>query len=196
MQEGGVGVVSYRPSQVAPAVLEAADGWLLTRLLHPEEIAVVDGLLARRAFAPLDAARLSVQPVGEATLFWEGEDAAQVVDFQVARRVVPHVRHLHKYLQAPLPPEKRFYFRGNQHGRRSAASLWEFREALAEVPARTLQYHLERRDFERWLKETLHDDELARRIRKIRRRAPEQEVLPGILTAAVAGRYDELESLI
>lgn len=44
---------------------------------------------------------------------------------------------------------------------------WEFRQALSELPTETVRYHLEQGDFERWLQMVLHDDELARRLRKL-----------------------------
>jgi len=71
-----------------------------------------------------------------------------IVRFQVGVRTVPHIRHLHKYLRAPLPAPKRFYFH-DESGRylgRAAANLWEFRQALSEVPLNALQFHLIRGD--------------------------------------------------
>jgi hypothetical protein len=98
--------------------------------------------------------------------------ASGLVASRRARRVVPHVRHRHKYLRAPLPEAKCFYFHlnGRQRGPRTASRLWEFREALHALPVATLDYHLRRGAFERWASAVLHDAELARRLRKIARR--------------------------
>ncbi|MEI7772530.1 MAG: HAD hydrolase family protein, partial [Chloroflexales bacterium] len=46
MRGGGVTVVSYRPSQVAPAILDAVQVWALTRTKTPEDIALFDALLS------------------------------------------------------------------------------------------------------------------------------------------------------
>lgn len=55
---------------------------------------------------------------------------------------------------------------------------------------------LERGDFERWLREVIRDEELARRLRKIRHRHPPREHVRETIVTAVADRYEELESLI
>ncbi len=203
MREGGFGVVGYRPSLVAPPVLHAIDHWMFTRMGIPEEVAVLEPYLARHPEQPADLSVLATMPVGQA-LLCTGPRASRerptpgVLSFQTARRIVPHVRHLHKYLRVPLPAPKRFYFQvnGADTAVRSAASLWEFREALADLPVATLAFHLHRGDFEQWLRKVLHDDELARRLRKLARRPLEGEALRRALIATVADRYEELESLI
>ena len=202
MKDGGFGLVSFRPSLVAPAVLDAIDHWLLTQMYLPEEKEIMEHLIARGSEKKEEGA-LTLLPVGQAYLY-PGDTAEEdaptsgIVTFKRGRRIVPHVRHLHKYLRAPLPEAKRFYFHvnGQYQGPRVAASLWEFRAALDEMPPATLKYHLQRGDFERWTKEVLHDEELARRLRKIARRPGEEEVLYRTLIATVADRYEELESLI
>jgi hypothetical protein len=112
-------------------------------------------------------------------------------------RGMPHVRHLHKYLRAPLPERKRFYFR-DESARdlgRTAANLWEFREMLSELPTGSLEYHLGRGDFGRWLEGVLHDGELARRLHKINSRALQGETLRQALLETVIDRYEELDDL-
>jgi hypothetical protein len=121
-----------------------------------------------------------------------------VISFRSGPRAVPHIRHLHKYLKAPLPEAKRFFFHdpNNASFEQTAASLWEFREALEQVPQKSLQYHLQREDFERWLKKTLHDEELTRRISKIRRRNLSNSALRQALLEVVTDRYEELDNLL
>jgi Family of unknown function (DUF5752) len=120
-----------------------------------------------------------------------------VIKFKVGRRAVPHIRHLHKYLRAPMPESKRFFFYDldRKSSGRSAASLWEFREALRDVSAGTLRYHLDRGDFQVWLQEVLHDEELARRIHKVASHHLEGEELRQALLDVVIERYEELEML-
>lgn len=126
MKEGGFALVSFRPSLVAPALLEAIDHWLLTRLYLPEEIEVVEHLTGVSG----PHVKLTELPVGQAYLHLgvtteEETPDAGVVAFKRGRRVVPHVRQLHKYLRAPLPESKQFYFHvnGQEAGPRVAASL-------------------------------------------------------------------------
>ena len=202
MQEGGYGFVSYRPSMIAPALLEKLDHLLLTPMMWEEEIRYLERLVPSFPCGFFNVESLRKLPKGDAYLCLgnesQGESTPGLVRVRTARRTVPHVRHLHKYLRAPLPESKRFYFHvnGKRRGPRFAASLWEFREALDEVPTATLQYHLERQDFERWLKEVLHDKELAHRLRKVRHRHIERQQLREALVTVVADRYEELESLI
>jgi hypothetical protein len=202
LQDGGFSLVSYRPSQVAPALLEMLDQWSLTRLSLPEEIGVLSPFLANQNGEVEFLSKLPALPEGQAYLSfnnnrWCQDPIKGIVRFQAGPRTVPHIRHLQKYLQAPLPKSKCFYFH-NEAGRylgRSVASLWEFREALGELPVASLQYHLQRGDFEHWLRDVFHDKELARRIRKIRSRDLKGETVRQALSDVVINRYEELDNL-
>ena len=69
-----------------------------------------------------------------------------------------------------LPRENAFYFFssiGNYIGE-SAASLEEFMEKIREVNVKSLEFHLYREDFEKWISGTLKEKELAADIRKLR----------------------------
>jgi hypothetical protein len=128
----------------------------------------------------------------------EKQETVQAIRFHVGPRAIPHIRHLHKYLRAPLPEWKRFYFQkpGGRYLGLAAASLWEFRELLNEVPIDSLRYHLERGDFESWLQQVLHDEELARRVHKVGDHGLRGEDLRRALLEVVIERYEELEALI
>ncbi len=198
---GGFGLISYRPSQTAPALLEALDHYLITRLSLPEELETLAPRLLGYEGGVEMLEQLPTLPKGQAYICPGKSKAAQVpgdlLKFRVGPRNVPHVRHLHKYLRAPLPPDKRFYFHdaeGNYVGR-AAANLWEFREALNDVPLTSIRNHLERQDFQQWIQEILHDAELSRRLRKVARRNLEGEALRQALLEVVIDRYEELETL-
>lgn len=69
-----------------------------------------------------------------------------------------------------LPRENAFYFFssiGNYIGER-ASSLEEFMEKIREVNVKSLEFHLYREDFEKWISGTLKDKELAADIQKLR----------------------------
>ncbi|MGB9676508.1 MAG: DUF5752 family protein [Candidatus Bathyarchaeales archaeon] len=69
-----------------------------------------------------------------------------------------------------FPREKAFYFFtsiGNYTGE-SAASLKEFMKKIKEVNVKSLEFHLYRGDFEKWISEVLEDKELAEAIKKLR----------------------------
>jgi hydroxymethylpyrimidine pyrophosphatase-like HAD family hydrolase len=88
--------------------------------------------------------------------------------FTVAARISPHVRHQHKYLTAPLPPERRFYFHTlGEAG--TAATLEEFSRHLRHCDPAILAYHLTRGDFSRWITVTLADRNLGSQFAAIER---------------------------
>jgi len=95
-----------------------------------------------------------------------------------------------------VPREKAFYFFtsiGNYTGE-SASSLKEFMEKINEVNVKSLEFHLCRGDFEKWVNEVLQDRELAAEIRKLRGLNLVSDVLRNQLFAAVSRRYKRLTS--
>lgn len=202
MQEGGFSLVSYRPSLVAPALLDMVNHWLLTRVKLPAERAVLQPLLAQYERGAAILEQLPTLPLGQAYLCTGARSCPPphqgILSLRARPRAVPHIRHLHKYLRAALPEPKRFYFcdPSGRHVGHTAASLWEFRDALAKAPLDSLQYHLQRGDFESWVREVLRDSELARRLRKIARRDLQGDMLQEALISVVIDRYEELDSLI
>jgi hypothetical protein len=70
-----------------------------------------------------------------------------------------------------VPREKAFYFFtsiGNYTGA-SASSLKEFMEKVNEVNVKSLEFHMYRGDFERWVSEVLQDGDLASDIRRLQK---------------------------
>ncbi|MGQ9461266.1 MAG: DUF5752 family protein [Candidatus Bathyarchaeaceae archaeon] len=68
-----------------------------------------------------------------------------------------------------LPQERAFYFFtsvGNYTGE-SAASLEEFIKITGKVDIKSLEFHLYRGDFEKWIAETLGDKGLAEAIKNL-----------------------------
>ncbi len=69
-----------------------------------------------------------------------------------------------------LPRDKAFYFFtsiGNYTGE-SAASLEEFMKKILTVNIKSLEFHLYRGDFEKWVDETLEDNVLAGKVKQLR----------------------------
>lgn len=203
MQQGGLALVSYRPSLIAPELLRITRNWLLTRVKHPSELAVIRAQFGGDQ-CPENVLK-QIENLNAREVFLRLEETIQkdpptcgIVELHNTHRLVTHVRHLHKYLRAPLPVDKRFYFKVNEayKGPLTAASLWQFSEVIPQLTPETLQYHLERNDFEKWVKDTLHDAELARRLHKIANRKLEGDLLRDVLAATVTARFNELESLI
>lgn len=95
-----------------------------------------------------------------------------------------------------VPRENAFYFFtsiGNYTGE-NAASLEEFMEKLRTVNPKSLEFHLYRGDFERWIAETLEDKELAERIGRLRSSSLLGERIREELYSIVSRRRRELKS--
>jgi len=95
-----------------------------------------------------------------------------------------------------FPREKAFYFFtsiGNYTGV-SAASLREFVERINEVNVKSLEFHLYRGDFEKWIGETLEDKELAEDIRKLQKISLAGDALRNQLSITISKRVKRLTS--
>jgi hypothetical protein len=99
---------------------------------------------------------------------------------------------------APLPREKAFYFFtsiGNYTGI-SASSLKEFMEKINDVNAKSLEFHLNRGDFEKWVNEVLQDSELAGELRRLQRSNMAGDDLRNQLYVSVSRRLKCLIDLL
>jgi DNA-binding transcriptional ArsR family regulator len=95
-----------------------------------------------------------------------------------------------------LSRENSFYFFtsfGNYSGHR-AMSLEEFARKIGKVEIASLEFHLYRGDFEKWMTEVLEDMELARRIRDLKYLEPFGYALRDQLLFTVSKRLEELKS--
>jgi len=188
LEAGGWAVVSYRPDRIATAVMRALHQCLLTRLTDPD---AMQGVRAHCKECGTNQVDIGTIPTGFALLC-----GGPIVQLRPAIRRVPHVRHLYKYLDTPLPPGKRFWFRDEQAGiDKEAASLYEFLQLIPTLPIESLEYHDRRQDFSHWAERALGDGGLAARLRKLSHRQLKGEELRDALRRTVASHYDELDKL-
>lgn len=99
-------------------------------------------------------------------------------------------------LLSPVAPEKAFYFYTgiNQYSGLHANSLLDFCEKIKSVDINSVEFHLSRKDFERWL-ESIGDQELAKRLRIIRETGASGEELRKMVYEAAKTRCNELMNL-
>jgi hypothetical protein len=93
-----------------------------------------------------------------------------------------------------FPREKAFYFFtsiGNYTGQ-SAASLKEFIEKINQVNVKSLEFHLYRGDFEKWITEVLEDRKLAEDVVKLQKTSPLGDHLRNQLHIIVSRRCQQL----
>lgn len=90
--------------------------------------------------------------------------------------------------------EKSFYFFtsiGNYTGE-SASSLKEFMDKINVVDVKSLEFHLYRGDFEKWIGEVLEDRELAAEIDDLRGLNYSGDMLRDNIYSIVAERHKQL----
>ncbi|MGD0979065.1 MAG: DUF5752 family protein [Candidatus Bathyarchaeia archaeon] len=95
-----------------------------------------------------------------------------------------------------VPREKAFYFFtsiGNYTGT-SASSLKEFMEKINAVNVKSLEFHLYRGDFEKWMAEVLQDTELAGDIKKLQKLSLTGNGLRDQLSFTISRRFKRLTS--
>jgi len=94
--------------------------------------------------------------------------------------------------------EEAFYFFtsiGNYTGQ-SAASLDEFLQKIKEVDIKSLEFHLYREDFEKWIAQTLGDTKLAEDIKGLRNLKVVGNALRDRLYFLVSRRVKDLKSAL
>jgi HAD superfamily hydrolase (TIGR01484 family) len=182
---GGWAFVSYRPDRLSSSVLASLHHLLLTRIT---DRTIGDCLRTQCTVCSLKGAYLDQIPMGSALLC-----GGDVVRMRPAIRRVPHVRHLYKYLDTPLPPGKRFVFRTEQaHLGIEAASLYELSRLISTIPVESLEYHDHRGDLVKWAEGTLGDGGLAARLKKVSNRRYQGEELRAALDQVVSSHYEEI----
>jgi len=184
---GGWAFVSYRPDRLAHPVLEKLNHCLLTRLTEPEAVQTVCHIVS----PVLEEKSLANISRGYAWLCGQ-----RLVRLRPNARRIPHIRHLYKYFDTPLPAHKRFHFRDEQDFLGlEAASLFEFLQILPDLPMKSLVYHQARDDFAKWADGALGDEELAAHLRKLAHRQLQGEALREALLQRVANHHLELQAL-
>ena len=97
-----------------------------------------------------------------------------------------------------LTRNEAFYFStsiGNYTGE-CAASLEEFVKKLREISIKSVEFHLYREDFEKWVTGTLEDKELAKEIKNLQGQNLTGEFLREKLHAIVAKRHEQLKGML
>lgn len=142
-RRGGYVLSSFAPASLPANLIDDID--VLLELDNPDTAADVASPELRRA-----RVRFGAEPPR---------------GFTLAERRTTHVRHRHKYAEVSLPRERRFYFRPvDGQVVAAAGTMGDFCTAVGHLDPGALQYHLERRDFSRWLDDTIADKEFAAQV--------------------------------
>jgi hydroxymethylpyrimidine pyrophosphatase-like HAD family hydrolase len=196
----GYTLVSYRASRLDRDVLKASQAIVVTRESDPREVrslfALCSSCQGRKSEIEWEQL-LGGLAIGEAVVLPVTEEAhGEIRRIHLTPRLTPHVRHLAKYIDIPVPDSLAFVFwRDGSITRDRARTLREFVAVLEQSPISAVDGHLRRGDFSRWVRGIFGDYPLAKTMRQL-----EQEYvsgttadLPAALAQAVRSRYEFLE---
>jgi hydroxymethylpyrimidine pyrophosphatase-like HAD family hydrolase len=200
LESSGYTLVTYRASKLRRDLLAASQAVIVTRESDPREVRALralcpscEGLTSESEWAQLFESLV----LGEAVALPVTEEAEGIVRrIRLAPRLTPHVRHLAKYIDLPVPESRAFVFwrDGVLTGLR-ARTLREFVAVAEQSPPGSLDGHLRRRDFSRWMAEVFGDYPLARILRQIED-AYRSEARPDAvsnLVQAIRERYELID---
>jgi hydroxymethylpyrimidine pyrophosphatase-like HAD family hydrolase len=190
----GYVVVTYRISGLAPAVRELCGGVVLvTRETDRAEASALLDLCAPKPTHLASAATLARLAVNEAALL-PGSDESQgtVRRFALAPRLTTHVRHRVKYLDMPVPETQAFVFTENRRAGARVRTLKDFMGLLESLPTASIEGHLARHDFSRWIGDVFRDQPLAVHIHAVESREGSEDVgdIAADIAQAIRARYD------
>jgi hypothetical protein len=93
----------------------------------------------------------------------------------------------------PLEYGFQFFTEGGINTGITARSTVEFTEKLQVIPIQSVEFHFQRQDFQRWFKNTIGDEELAKRIDQINIWVHDDEKLRKQLAETVQNHIAELK---
>jgi hydroxymethylpyrimidine pyrophosphatase-like HAD family hydrolase len=167
--ERGLCLVTYRPDEVCGAARASFDFLLALaggQGLDPAAAATVATLTNSGGTSAKPPALPAIE-LGQGILFRIGrEPELQVVD--LGKRLVHHVRHLHKYASALLPEHHRFYFTSESGPTGAVAgNLSQFHREIARCDVAVIERHARNADFSRWVRDVIQDRLLADDLRAV-----------------------------
>jgi nucleotide-binding universal stress UspA family protein len=185
-------LITYHPLELCPSVTSQMDLVFATGGDGPGADHTVAYLSACTGIEPAAVERaLADLPPGGALLTRKGSH--ELVAVNPGRRHTSHVRHQRKYADAELPHHLRFYFSGGaEHSPRVAANIGQLHDILEGCGGSALDFHTQRGDLSRWIREVLTDTALADEIGDVEREhrtARDVEATRARLLQALDHRY-------
>jgi hypothetical protein len=163
----GLVLVTVHPQHVASAILA---GVSLVLAVGRDPAETLRASAAALAVPAPSVDKIDLQ-AGEA-LAWQSAEGRAPVRVRVFPPRVEHKRHVRKYAEGELGPDKSFYFRGPE-GRLNlrAQNLRLFLQVADGVDDDTWLHHLRQQDYSRWVREAVKDDDLADEIARVEQAA-------------------------
>ena len=161
--------MTYRTPDLAPGVLDACDGIMLTKIADRRLAARLFGFAYPTEPSPEWLDVVANLPIGQAVLLpTSAEQEHGITRFTFARRRTEHVRHRQKYVDVGVLPGREFVFtRNGRATEHRVGTLRELMEVLPTVSDDVFAGHLVRGDFHRWIEEVVGDRYLGEAIRGV-----------------------------
>jgi HAD superfamily hydrolase (TIGR01484 family) len=161
----GLLFITVHPNKVAPPVLQTVDTVVLIGQAWGETL---------RGFA--EAADLAPPAVAEGDLatgqaaLWRVHGGEPPFVFRADQPKSERKRHVRKYAEGELRPDKSFFFRGPA-GKLNlrAQNLQIFLQLADGVDDETWLHHLGRGDYSRWMRDSIRDEDLADEVEQVER---------------------------
>ncbi len=180
----GMMLITVHPDQIARVMLSEIDlviaiGDAPERIVHAVSEALGEGL----PHVP----SVQLEP-GEA-IAWQRNTRSGPFWFRSIPPRTECQRHLRKYAEGELGPDKSFYFRGcNDKLNLRAQNLMLFMQLADGIDDDTWTYHLWRGDYSRWFREAIKDPVLADEVKDIEGR---KDVSPQESRALIRERIEQ-----
>jgi hypothetical protein len=184
----GMLLITVHPEHVAPALLEQV-GVIVGVGGSGEEVVRSFCAATRRPVPSWSPAPLQT---GEA-LYWSPGAAAPPLVFRFEPPRAERQRHVRKYAEGELGPDRSFYFRGpGERLNLRAQNLTLFLQMADGVDDETWMHHLRRGDYSRWFRDAIKNSELAAEASAIER-APTADPAGSraAIRAAIEQRYTQ-----
>jgi hydroxymethylpyrimidine pyrophosphatase-like HAD family hydrolase len=169
LAKGGEGIclVTLAAAELPPTILAMMNTLASTEL---ETFGAALRALARGGEPRDAAAALKAPPLDPGEVIFGRVDGAAPnwVRFFVGRRRSAHRRHIRKYAEGELPPDRSFYFRGPKGELNlRAANLVRFCELAEGVDEATWEHHRRQGEYSAWLREMIKDPELGQEAEEV-----------------------------
>ncbi|HYG36485.1 MAG TPA: HAD family hydrolase [Clostridia bacterium] len=153
----GLLLVTVHPDHVSPSLLRSVD-LVMAVGKTPEATFSEFAKAINRAKPEVDSAALDS---GDA-LGWRVQDDGRPFRFRAIPARSVRRRHVRKYMEGELPPERNFYFRGPENKLQlRAQNLQMFLQLADGVDHDTWMHHLHQQHYSRWFREMIKDESLA-----------------------------------
>ncbi len=167
---GGALLVTVEPRSLAPALLDAANV-VVTVGDHAVETMAEFARVIGESAPEVPPSPGGNSPGGPWALVWDRRAGEAPFFLRIVPPRAERERHVRKYAEGELAPDRSFYFRGPDGALNlRAQNLIAFNQIAEGVDDRTWVHHLRRGDYSAWVRGAIKDVDLADEIERVERR--------------------------